>query len=81
MAKAEKREEVVTTTTYHLELTVEEAEFLHAMMGCVGGSPSKSKRGHADQIAVALNVAGVAFVPLNIDYTVKSADSVYLLDN
>lgn len=42
-----------------LDLTLEEASFLVDLMGCIGGSPTHSRRAYADRIRAALRGADV----------------------
>ena len=58
-------------TTYTLELTEEEAGFLIAVMYCIGGDPTKSRRRHAKAILENLETAGV---PLTVGADHKVPD-------
>lgn len=63
MAKATKnpRKErvVIVETTYTLELSQKEAEFLRTVLSAVGGSPDNSPREHEHAITEALREVGV----------------------
>ena len=63
MAQAYKHIQVVTTETPHivLDLSVDEAEFLAALMYKVGGDPALSRRRHADAISAVLDALGVSY--------------------
>lgn len=57
MAKARRVEPAVESHVV-LKLTLEEATTLRLILGAVGGSPTVSRRKHADRIAYALDSAG-----------------------
>lgn len=63
MIMAQARKDSFDITVKHegviLELTNEEAQFLRDLMCHVGGTPSGSRRKHADVIGKALDLAGV----------------------
>lgn len=46
-----------------LALTMEEAAFLSDLMGCIGGSPTRSRRAYADRIRVALSLLELPTAP------------------
>lgn len=55
--------------TYTLELTQDEAEFLHTVLGSVGGHPVKSRRKIADDISQVLSSAGIRHNPDQTEIT------------
>lgn len=66
MAKASPRKVSVPVTRMEekldgvvLELTQDEAQFVVDLLGAVGGSPTGSRRRHADAVDAALRKAGV----------------------
>jgi hypothetical protein len=69
MAKATKaitKEQVVTTIEveqFVLTLSKDEARTLMDIFAMVGGSPTKTRRRHTDEMALALRAAGARHTP------------------
>lgn len=81
MAKATKNERtervVVTETSYTLELSQKEAEFLRTMLSAVGGSPTNSPREHEYAITEALRDAGVPSYEKTDAYKLQSGQIMF----
>lgn len=59
MATASRTEKIVRLDTVTLVLSLEEAQTLEAIGWRTGGHPTRSARGHMDEIWSALHKAGV----------------------
>lgn len=74
MAEATTNIETTETVTgVTLELSVDEAKTIAAVLGNVGGDPLKSARRHADSIARALSRVGYAHSNTGLKTEVRNA--------